>query len=101
MEERTKIFVGLDVHKDSISVAAAESGRGGARLIGKVTHDVNKLLKVLGKIGTAEQLHIVYEAGPTRIRTATRLEGAGLRLRDHCTVADPAASGRPSQDRRA
>ena len=65
MEERTKIFVGLDVHKDSISVAAAESGRGGARLIGKVTHDVNKLLKVLGKIGTAEQLHIVYEAGPT------------------------------------
>ena len=33
--------------------------------IGKVTHDVNKLLKVLGKIGTAEQLHIVYEAGPT------------------------------------
>jgi hypothetical protein len=24
MEERTKIYVGLDVHKDSISVAAAE-----------------------------------------------------------------------------
>ncbi|CAM4014234.1 Transposase [Roseateles saccharophilus] len=27
MEERTKIHVGLDVHKDSISVAAAEPGR--------------------------------------------------------------------------
>ena len=54
MEERTKIHVGLDVHKDSISVAAAELGRAPARLIGKLTHDLNKLLKVLTKIGTAE-----------------------------------------------
>jgi hypothetical protein len=38
MEERTKFHVGLDVHKDSISVAAAELGRAPARLIGKVTH---------------------------------------------------------------
>ena len=47
MKERTKFHVGLDVHKDSISVAAAELGRAPARLIGKVTHDLNKLLKVL------------------------------------------------------
>ncbi len=65
MDERSKIHVGLDVHKDSISVAAAEPGRAPARLIGKVAHDVNKLLKVLTKIGSAEQLHVVYEAGPT------------------------------------
>jgi len=65
MEERSKFHVGLDVHKNSISVAVAEPGRGPARLIGKVMHDVNKLLKVLVKIGGAEQLHVVYEAGPT------------------------------------
>jgi hypothetical protein len=51
--------------RDSISVAAADPGRGAARLIGKVAHDVSKLLKVLVKIDSAEQLHIVYEAGPT------------------------------------
>ena len=38
MQERSKIHVGLDVHKDSISVAAAEPGRAPGRLIGKVTH---------------------------------------------------------------
>jgi transposase len=65
MEERIKIHVGLDVHKDSITVAAAEPGREKARLIGKVAHDVPKLLKVLAKIGAVEELHIVYEAGPT------------------------------------
>src|SRR5471032_247572 len=65
MEEISKIHVGLDVHKDSISVAAAEPGRAPGRLVGKVAHHVSKLLKMLAKIGTAEQLHIVYEAGPT------------------------------------
>lgn len=55
-------FTGRDVHKDSISVAAAEPGRKPGRLISKVAHNNNKLVKVLVKIGTAEQLHIVYEA---------------------------------------
>lgn len=45
MEEGTKFHVGLDVHKDSVSIAAAELGRAPARLVGKVTHDLNKLLK--------------------------------------------------------
>jgi transposase len=101
MQERSKIHVGLDVHKDSISVAAAEAGRAPGRLIGKVTHDVNKLLKVLAKVGTAEQLHIVYEAGPTGFRLQRAPEGQGLHLRDHCSIADPAAPRRSSQDRRA
>ena len=35
MKEDTKFFVGLDVHKDSISIAVAESGRTAARLIGQ------------------------------------------------------------------
>jgi transposase len=39
MQERTKIHVGLDVHKDSISLAMVEPGRAPGRLIGKVTHD--------------------------------------------------------------
>jgi len=49
MEERTKFHVGLDVHKDSISIGAAELGRAPAWLIGKVPHDLNKLLKGAGQ----------------------------------------------------
>ena len=47
MEERTKFHAGLDVHKDSISVAAADPGRAQGRLSGKITHDEQKLLKLL------------------------------------------------------
>jgi len=59
MEKRSKIHVGLDVPKDSISMAAAEPSRAPGRLIGKARHDVNKLLKVLVKVGAAD------EVGPT------------------------------------
>ena len=51
MQEISKIHVGLAVHKDSISVAVAEPGRVPARLVGKVIHDVGKLLKALVKLG--------------------------------------------------
>ena len=77
MQEISKFHVGLDVHKDSISVAVAEPGRSAGRLVGKVTHDVNKLLKLLVKIGTPEQLHLVYEAGPTGFGLQRRVDRSG------------------------
>jgi transposase len=95
MEERTKIHVGLDVHKDSISVAAAESGRAPARLIGKLTHDLNKLVKVLAKIGKGEQLHIVYEAGPTGFGLQRALTEKGYT----CEIIAPSQIPRRPGDR--
>lgn len=85
MEERNKIHVGLDVHKDSITVAAADPGRDKARLIGKVAHDVPKLLKVLAKLGAPEELHLVYEAGPTGYGLQRALSARGYR----CEVIAP------------
>jgi transposase len=95
MEERTKIHVGLDVHKDSISVAAAEPGRSPARLVGKVAHDVNRLLKVLAKIGGAEQLHVVYEAGPTGFGLQRALKNRGIA----CEIIAPSRIPRRPGDR--
>jgi len=65
MEERTKFFIGLDVHKDTIAVAVAEAGRTPGRLIGNIAHDVTKLRKLLARYGEASALQVVYEAGPT------------------------------------
>ena len=95
MEERSKIHVRLDVHKDSIGVAAAEPGRAPGRLIGKVPHDVPKLLKVLGKVGTAEQLHIVYEAGPTGFGLQRALKAKGYT----CEIIAPSQIPRRPGDR--
>ncbi|MEO6270812.1 MAG: IS110 family transposase, partial [Lautropia sp.] len=65
MEHDIRIIVGLDVHKDTIAMAVAEAGRQPARLIGTLAHDLKRLLKALAKLGAPEQVHVVYEAGPT------------------------------------
>ena len=65
MEEGIKFFVGLDVHKETISVGVAEAGREPGRLRGTMAHDVAKLLKLLAQYGEPNRVHVVYEAGPT------------------------------------
>lgn len=95
MEERTKVHVGLDVHKDSITVAVAEPGRENARLMGKVVHDVARLLKVLAKIGAAQDLHVVYEAGPTGFGLQRALASNGYA----CEVIAPSKTPRQAGNR--
>lgn len=65
MDERIKFFVGLDAHKDSISVAACDASREPARFVGCLKPDISGLLKVLAKAGPPSQVSVVYEAGPT------------------------------------
>lgn len=66
MDEGIKVYVGLDVHKETIAVAVAQAGeRTAARLVGQIAHDVPKLVKLLAKLGLPGGVHVVYEAGPT------------------------------------
>jgi transposase len=96
MAEATNIHVGLDVHKDSITVAAAEPGREAARVVGKLVHDVNKLVKMLDKVGAPQHLHVVYEAGPTGYGLLR-----ALRARGYCcdVIAPSQMPKRPAASR--
>lgn len=63
MDERS-VHLGLDVQKDGISVAVATLGRTRPGVVGKTANDFSTLAKLLSRmrIGSAEQLHLVYEA---------------------------------------
>jgi len=87
---KTKLYIGLDVHKNSIAVATAEAGRCKPRLYGtwggsnlSAERGLNKLLKKFDL--EKSEVSIVYEAGPTGFVLARRL----LQLNYDCIIVGP------------
>ncbi len=89
------LYLGLDVHKDSITIATAEPGRQGeVRLYGTITHDLHALEKTLSRIRKAHpgaDLEVTYEAGPCGFGIARRLQ----QLQVPCLVAAPSLIPKP------
>ena len=88
------LYLGLDVHKDSITIAIAEPGpKGEIRLFGTITNDLGRLQKALIRIGEAHpgaHLEVAYEAGPCSFGIARRLK----QLNIPCLVAAPSLIGK-------
>ena len=67
-------YIGLDVHEDTIAVAAAEPGkRGKVRKYGKIANApaaLRTLVARLARVGHA--LRFCYEAGPCGVSVALR-----------------------------
>jgi transposase len=79
-------FVGLDVHKDTISIAVCEGGALDEPAdLGQIAHDVSRLLKRLERLGEPGCLHVAYEAGPTGFALARALREQGI----DCVVVAP------------
>lgn len=80
MEQPTLLFVGLDVHKDSIAVAHADADRTDpphfVGSIGTRQADIDKLIRRL--YAKAPNLVFAYEAGPCGYALHRYLTGKGL-----------------------
>jgi len=64
MSKFSKVFIGMDVHKESIGITVAEAG-GEVRRWGEVGGDRAALTKAVRKFESlGKRLHFVYEAGP-------------------------------------
>ena len=101
MDENTNFFVGLDVHKETISISVCEAGREASQFRGTIRHDVPALLKVLRKLGAPATQLVAYEAGPTGYGLYRRLVEQGYA----CQVVAPSlipqrAAERIKTDRR-
>jgi len=90
-------FVGLDVHKDSIVIAVAESGGSReVRRYGKVGGDLGSLDKAVRRLVSAgSELCFAYEAGPCGYEIYRHLTKLGY----ECIVVAPSMIPKKSGDR--
>lgn len=95
-----KVYIGIDAHKASNTLALAFAGNGEARIYGKAPTDLDSFLRVVRRISkryalTKEDMLFCYEAGPTGFVLARRLLGLGYT----CLVVAPSLIPTRSGDR--
>lgn len=90
-------FIGMDVHKNSITIAIADGGsRESARVYGTINNDFEAISKFCRKmVSTSSELHFVYEAGPCGYGIQRYLSDNGF----ECIVAAPSMIPKKSGDR--
>jgi len=95
-----RLYIGLDVHKVSTTIALAFSGSTEPEHYGKAPSDLDGFLRVLRRIEkkhllNKEQIRLCYEAGPTGFVLARRLR----HLNYDCMVTAPSLIPTRSGDR--
>jgi transposase len=94
------IHLGLDVHKDTISVAILAPDHDGPD-VERIPHDEASIRRLVGRLGDPRWLRACYEAGPTGYELARLLARMGVRCQVIAPSLIPKAPGdRVKTDRR-
>lgn len=94
------IFVGWDVHAETIAVAVAEVN-GGVRSLGVIPNRAESVGRMIRKLGKPEQLRVCYEAGPTGYVLYWQLSELGVKCEVVAPTLIPVKAGdRVKTDRR-
>lgn len=91
-------YVGLDVHKETISVSVAECGRGAPEDLGEIRNTVKAVGKLIDRLSRrfdGQRLLWAYEAGPCGYGLYRQIMGTG----HDCEVVAPSLIPRKAGER--
>jgi len=88
------IFIGLDVHKETIAVGIAEHGKEPSAY-GIVANNPQTIFKLMRKLGPFQRLRVCYEAGPCGYVIYRQLSKLGI----ECVVVAPSMIPKKPGDR--
>jgi transposase len=88
------IHLGLDVHRDTISVGVLGPG-GEVPAVDKIAYDEPSVRRLVGRLGDPRRLPACYEAGPTGFELARLLHSMGV----SCQVIAPSLIPKAPGDR--
>ena len=76
MEEKTEVYVGMDVHKDSVMVAVLPEGSREPTLVKRLSHDLRGIRRLLNLLAREHEVRACYEASGAGLCWSGR-SGAG------------------------
>ena len=91
-------YLGLDVHRDTISVAVLRPRRDAAE-VDRIANDEPSIRRLVGQFPDRRRLRACYEAGPTGYELARLLTPAPGGLSGDCAHTDPDRAWGSGQDR--
>ena len=90
------VYVGLDVHKDTIAVAVATAGRGAPQYRNEIANTPTAIKRLIHKLSPdGEELSVCYEAGPCGYGVHRQITDLG----HDCIVVAPGLIPRRATDR--
>jgi transposase len=94
VSHREPIHLGLDVHRDTISVGILEPDQQVPE-VDRIPHDEPSVRRLVGRLGHPRRLRACYEAGPTGFELARLLHTMGV----DCQVIAPSLIPKAPGDR--
>jgi hypothetical protein len=91
-------FLGLDVHRDTISVAVLSPRRDAAE-VDRIANDEPSIRRLVAQFPNRRRLRACYEAGPTGYELARLLDRLEVRCQVIAPTLIPKAPGDKARDR--
>ena len=96
MKKKTKVYVGMDVHKDSVMIAVLPEGVREPTLVKRLSHDPRGLRRLLDRLAREHEVRACYEASGAGYVLERKIRSWG----HECEIVAPSLIPRRPGERR-